>query len=164
MTQVFELGTMIVTLLAFLIMLAIVIRFGFKPLSNMMEQRRQYIERQIREAEEGRAQAERLLAEHRELVEQARQESKQMVDAARARAEEQARQIVAAAEAEAARLLEENRKLIDRERQEALDSVLNQVAGLTVELTARLLRERVTPEVHQKMLKEAEKRLGELVC
>ncbi|WP_245632699.1 F0F1 ATP synthase subunit B [Alicyclobacillus kakegawensis] len=160
----FEFGTMIVTLLAFLIMLAIVIRFGFKPLSNMMEQRRLYIERQIAEAEEGRAQAERLLAEHRELVDQARRESKQMVDAARARAEEQARQIVAAAEAEAERLLEENRKLIERERQEALDSVLNQVAGLTVELTGRLLRERVTPEVHQEMLKEAEKRLGELVC
>jgi F-type H+-transporting ATPase subunit b len=162
--QVIELGTMIVTLLAFLIMLAIVVRFGFKPLSNMLEQRRLYIERQITEAEEGRAQAERLLAEHRQLVEQARQEAKQMVDAARARADEQARQIIAAAEAEAARLLEENRKLIERERQEALDSVMDKVAGLTVELTTKLLREHVTPEVHQRMLKEAEERLGELVC
>lgn len=160
----FSIGTLIVSLIAFLILFWVIKTFAFEPLAKMLEQRREHIERQISEAEEGRAQAERLLAEHRQMLDEARHEAKQMVDSARARADEQARQIVAEAQAEAQRLLEENRNLIERERQEALNAVLDKVSALTVELTTKLLHNHVTESVHDEMLKEAEQKLGELVC
>ncbi|GGJ10953.1 hypothetical protein GCM10010885_20230 [Alicyclobacillus cellulosilyticus] len=160
----FETGTFIVSIVAFLIMFLIIRRYGFKPLADMLEQRRQYIERQISEAEEGRAQAEALLAEQRRLLEEARQEARNIVEAARARADEQAREILQAAQAEAQRLLEENRQMIAREREEALNAALREVADITVRLTAKLLQQNVTDAVHEKLLAEAEKKLGELVC
>lgn len=160
----FQIGTLVVSLIAFLILFWLIKVYGFEPLAKMLEKRRQHIEQQITEAEEGRAQAERLLAEHRQMLDEARHEAKAMVDSARGRADEQARQIVAEAQAEAARLLEENRSLISRERQEALNGVLEQVSALTVELTTKLLQGHVTEAVHEEMLKEAEKKLGELVC
>lgn len=160
----FSIGTLIVSLIAFLILFWIIKAFAFEPLAKMLEQRREHIERQITEAEEGRAQAERLLAEHRQMLDEARHQAREMVDSARGRADEQARQIVANAQAEAGRLLEENRNLIDRERQEALNAVLEKVSALTVELTTKLLHNHVSDVVHEEMLQEAEKKLGELVC
>lgn len=160
----FQIGTLIVSLIAFLILFWFIKVFGFGPLAKMLEQRRQHIEQQIHDAEEGRAQAQRLLAEHQKMLDEARREAKDLVESARARADEQARQIVAQAQSEASRLLEENRTLIDRERQEALNAVMDKVSALTVELTTKLLHNHVSETAHEEMLKEAEKKLGELVC
>ncbi|MBX6352106.1 MAG: F0F1 ATP synthase subunit B [Thermoflavifilum sp.] len=164
MVRLFELGTFVVSIITFLILFWLIKHFGFEPLAKMLEQRRVHIETQISEAEKSRAEAEALLAEQRRLLEEARQEAKRLLESAQARADEQARQIVAEAQAEAQRILEEGRQVIERERAEALSAVLDRVSQLTVELAAQLLREHVTPQVHEEMLQEAEKRLGELVC
>lgn len=161
--SIIEPGTLIVSLLGFLITFWIIAKVAFKPLAKMMEQRRLHIEGQIRDAEDGRAQAERILAEQRELLEQTRHDAKEIMDVARVRAETQAQDIVQQAQAETQRLLAEGRSLIERERAEAMNGVLEKVAGLTVELTTKLLRNHVTEPVHADMLGEAQKQLGELV-
>ncbi|MDQ0189423.1 F0F1 ATP synthase subunit B [Alicyclobacillus cycloheptanicus] len=160
----FETGTFVVSIVTFLILFWLIQRFGFKPLANIMEQRRLHVEKQISDAEQQRAEAEKLLAEQRALLEQARQDARNLLDAARARADEQARSIIAEAQAESQRLLDEARQLIERERTEALNAALQQVAEITVELTSKLLRNHVSETVHKEMLQEAEKQLGELVC
>lgn len=160
----FELGTFLLSIISFLIVFWIISKVGFKPLAKMLEQRRIHIETQISEAEQGRMQAEKILAEQRQLLEQARHDAKEMMDAARMRADEQARAMIREAQAEAARILEENRAQIERERNEALQAVLDKVAGLSVELTTKLLHNHVSSAVHEEMLAEAEKKLGELVC
>jgi len=160
----FEIGTFVFSIVMFLIMFWIVSRFGFKPIAKMLENRRAHVETQITEAEESRAQAERLLNERAQLLEEARQEARYIIESARSRADEQGRQLLVQAQAEAARMLEDNRKQIERERQEALNSVLGTVSDLTVELTTKLLHDHVSAEVHKEMLAEAEKKLGELVC
>ncbi|WDM02884.1 F0F1 ATP synthase subunit B [Alicyclobacillus cycloheptanicus] len=162
--MVFETGTFVVSIVTFLILFWLIQRFGFKPLANIMEQRRLHVEKQISDAEQQRAEAEKLLAEQRALLEQARQDARNLLDAARARADEQARSIIAEAQAESQRLLDEARQLIERERTEALNAALQQVAEITVELTSKLLRNHVSETVHKEMLQEAEKQLGELVC
>lgn len=160
----FEIGTFVVSIITFLILFWLIQKFGFKPLANVMEQRRQHVEKQISDAETQRADAEKLLAEQRAMLEQARVDARNLLDAARARADEQVRTILAEAQAESQRQLDEARQLIERERTEALNAALEKVAGLTVELTDRLLRSHVSEAVHQEMLAEAQKQLGELVC
>jgi F-type H+-transporting ATPase subunit b len=161
---VFELGTFVLSIVSFLIVFWIISRVGFKPLGKMLQDRRLYIETQITDAEQGRKEAEGILADQRQLLEQSRQEAKTLLDAARVRADEQAREMIREAQAEAARVLEENRAAIERERTEALNETLTKVAALTVELTTKLLHNHVSEPVHAEMLTEAEKRLGELVC
>lgn len=160
----FELGTFIFSILCFLLMFWIVSRFGFKPIAKMLEQRRVHVETQIADAERGRIEAERILAEQQQLLEQARTDAKNLLEAARVRADEQARTIIQEAQAESERVLAEGRALIERERAEALNEVLKKVTGLTVELTTKLLHNHVNAQVQEEMLSEAEKRLGELVC
>ncbi len=159
-----EVGTLVISLLTFLVMFWLIQHFAFKPLANMLEQRRNHVETQLSEAEEGRAEAEKLLAQQRDLLDQSRREARELLDAARMRADEQAHQLVEEAQAESQRILAEARTLIEQERAEALAGVMEQVTQLTVELTTKLLRDHVSDAVHAEMLKEAEQRLGELVC
>lgn len=161
--NIIEPGTMIVSLLGFIITFFIIYRVTYKPLASMMEQRRQHVEGQIRSAEEGRTEAERILMEQRQLLEEARRDAKEIMENARTRADQQAQELVAAAQAEATRLLEEGRSLIERERAEVLSGVMEQVSTLTVELATKLLRNHVSQPVHEEMLQEAQKNLVELV-
>lgn len=164
MGSVFQLGTFIFSIISFLIVFFFIQRFAFRPLSNMMDQRRKYVETQIIDAEKSREEAANLLSEQKRLLDEARKEAKQLLDAARVRSDEQAREILQKAEDEATRILEENRAAIVRERDEALAAVTTRVAALTVELTTKLLHDHVSPSLHDEMISEAEKRLGELVC
>lgn len=160
----FELGTFIVSIVAFLIMYWIIRRYGFGPMAKMLEKRRQYVEGQITDAEQNRLQAEQFLTEQRQLLEAARHQAKELLDAARLRAEEQATDILNEAQSESRRLLEENRQMIERERTEVLNGVMASVSALTVELSEKLLRRNLSLEAHEEMVKEAEKLLGELIC
>lgn len=159
----FEVGTFIMSIIMFLLMFWLVSYFGFKPIANMLEKRRNHVTTQIEEAERGRSEAQEILEEQRRLLEEAKNDARAIVEAARARADEQAQQFIKEAQAESERVLAEGRQLIERERTEALNEVLTKVSNLTVELTTKLLRDHVTDTIQQEMLKEAEQRLGELV-
>ncbi len=160
----FEFGTFIVSIVTFLILFWIIKTYGFAPLARMLEQRRQLIEGQITEAEQNRLQAEKYLNEQHILLDEARKQAKEIVDAARARADEQAREIVVAAEEEASRHLESNRQLIERERAEAMNQVMSSVSSLTVDLSEKLLHRHADETAHNEMVQEAEKMLGDLAC
>ncbi len=159
----FELGTFIVSIVGFLIVFWIIFHFGYKPFANILEKRREYVESQITDAEQRKVQADAVLAENQKLLEDARRQSKEILENARLRADEQMRSVIEAAEKESRRLLEEAREQIERERKETLDTVLQTASALTVQVAEKLLMNHVTEPVHAELEKEAEERLGELV-
>lgn len=159
----FELGTFIVSIVGFLIVFWIIFHFGYKPFANILEKRREYVESQITDAEQRKVQADAVLAENQKLLEDARRQSKEILENARLRADEQMRSVLEAAEKESRRLLEEAREQIERERKETLDTVLQTASALTVQVAEKLLMNHVTEPVHAELEKEAEERLGELV-
>ena len=159
----FELGTFIVSIVGFLIVFCIIFHFGYKPFANILEKRREYVESQITDAEQRKVQADAVLAENQKLLEDARRQSKEILENARLRADEQMRSVLEAAEKESRRLLEEAREQIERERKETLDTVLQTASALTVQVAEKLLMNHVTEPVHAELEKEAEERLGELV-
>ena len=163
MWRVFELGTFIVSIVGFLIIFWIIFHYGYKPFAGILEKRRLYVESQITDAEARKVQADTVLAEHQKMLEDARKQSKEILETARLRADEHMRSVIEAAEKESRRLLEEAREQMERERKETLDTVLQTASALTVQVAEKLLRNHVTQPVHEELEKEAETRLGELV-
>lgn len=159
----FELGTFLVSIVGFLIVFAIIFKLGYKPFARILEARRVYVETQVSEAEQRKLQAEEILAENQRILEDARRQSREILDTARLRADEHLRSVVENAEKESKRLLEEAREQIERERKETLATVLQSASALTVQMAEKLLLNHVTPAVHEELEKEAKERLGELV-
>src|ERR687887_2294246 len=76
-------GLMIWTIVAFLITLFVLKRYAFGPIQKTIDERRERIQRSIQEAEDARAEARRLLEEHRALIGQARGQAEQILTEAR---------------------------------------------------------------------------------
>lgn len=103
-------GDIIYQLLMFIILLALLRKFAWQPLMNIMKQREEHIANEIDQAEKHRQEAEKLLQEQRELMKQSRQEAQELIENARKLAEEQKEQIIASARMEAERLKEAAKK------------------------------------------------------
>lgn len=136
-----NLGYLLVQVFNFLILLVIMRAWVFKPLVNMLEERREKVAQGLedaRVAEEARAKAEE---EAQKIITEAQQEANQRVREATQRAEEEARELRASAEEEAGEVMESARREAEREREEALLELRGQIASLAMSAAQKLIGE-----------------------
>lgn len=145
-------GTIIYQLLMFIILLALLRKFAWQPLMNIMKQREEHIANEIDQAEKRRQEAEKLLEEQRELMKQSRQEAQALIENARKLAEEQKEQIVASARAEAERVKEVAKKEIEREKEQAMAALREQVASLSVLIASKVIEKELTEQDQRKLI------------
>ena len=125
-------------------------KFGFPIITSMVEKRNATIEKSLKDAKEVEAQMSAMMAEHAQMLEEARKEKAQMLREAAdirnkiiADGKEQARQIVeqdrAAARAE-----------IEAEKEAALRDVRKEVAVLSVSIAEKILRKELSEDKEQR--------------
>ena len=146
-------GTIVVELITFLVMLAILARYVYPEVVKRAEARQRLIADQLTEAEKSRADAETSLKEAEAKLIEARKAAQGMLDAA-TKSGEQVRQELKAEE-EAKRLMEAARKEIEGERERAIQSVRNEVAGLVVAATEKVLGETLDADKHKRLIDRA---------
>lgn len=158
----FELGTMLFQLTAFIILMLVVVKFAFKPLSGMMQKRADYIESQIKSAEENRKQAEKYLEEQKQALEQARLEAKEMIERAKKQKEREAEEIIAKAQERAERMIQEATKEIEREKEKAIASLRAEVGSLSVQLASKLLQKEIDEKGQEQLVERYLEQVGRL--
>lgn len=135
--------------LTFLIVLAILWKFGFPVIVNMVNERKEYIDSSLRKAHEANEKLANIQKEGESILQQAREQQAQILreaantrDAIVEKARENARQ-------EGARLLGEAKSEIENEKQAAISDIRRQVATLSVEIAEKILREKLTGDKAQ---------------
>ena len=125
-------------------------KFGFPIITDMVDKRNSTIEKSLKDAHEIEAQMAGMLAEHAQMLEDARKEQAQILrEAADTRskliadAKEQARE-------EAAKILADARSEIAAEKEAALRDVRKEVAVLSVSIAEKILRKELADEGEQK--------------
>jgi F-type H+-transporting ATPase subunit b len=152
-------GLMIWTIVAFLITLFVLKRYAFGPIQKTIDERRQRIEQSIREAEDARNEARRLLEEHRALIGQARGQAEEILVEARRVADAQRERVREETEADRQRRLEETRRQIEAETHRALEQIRGEVAELTLIAATKVTRKSLDDADHRRLIDEA---IGEL--
>jgi F-type H+-transporting ATPase subunit b len=153
-------GTVIVELLTFLIMLAVLARYVYPEIVKVAEARQRAIAEQLREAEKARADAETRLQEAQSKLEDARKTAQQVVDAANKSGEQVRQDLKQKAEDEARRIGEAARKEIEAERERALQSARQEVAGLVVIATQKVIGETLDGPKHRQLIERAIKEVA----
>lgn len=136
--------------LIFGVVFLILAKFGFPVITGMVRSRRDHIAASLRDAEEARRQlacveesCRKLMAEARmeqdRLLEQARQSARQIVEDARQQASSEASLIIAKAKDE-----------IEAQKQESLTELKNTVAGFSIAVSSRILRDELSSDDAQK--------------
>jgi F-type H+-transporting ATPase subunit b len=152
-------GLMIWTIICFLITLFVLKRFAFGPIQKMIDERRERIRRSIEEAEKARAEARRLLEEHRALIAQARGQGEEILSEARKVAEAQRQRVRDETEADRQRRLEETKRQIEAETQRALQQIRAEVAELTLMATTKVTGKVLDDADHRRLIDDAIKDL-----
>jgi F-type H+-transporting ATPase subunit b len=148
-------GLMIWTLIAFGVTLWVLRRYVFPQIQDQLDKRQRAIEETIDTAERTKREADQLLAEYRQRLQEARQQAEDIVSRSRKAAETHQQEVTQAASLKQQEMLEQARRDIDTETRLALERIRKEVADLTVLATEKVTRKTLTSEDHQRLIQEA---------
>ena len=152
-------GLMIWTLVCFAITFFVLRKYAFGPIQKTIDERRERIRSSVEEAEHARAEARRLLEEHKQLIAQAKNEAGGILAEARKVADSQRDRAREEIEADRQRRLEDTRKQIEAETARALDQIRAEVADLTLIAASKVTGKVLDRDDHRKLIEDA---IGEL--
>jgi F-type H+-transporting ATPase subunit b len=152
-------GLMIWTLIVFGVSLYLLRRLAFPRIAEALDKRQHAIEESIDAAERTRTEADRLLAEYRERLSDARGQADEIVARARKTAEAHEEEVIGEARAKREEMMEQTRRDIEAETRRAIQAIRNEVADLTVLATEKVTRKTLTDDDQKRLVEEA---LGEL--
>lgn len=136
-------------LFGFLGLLFILIKFAWKPLLSALEERESSIESSLKAAEQARNEMANLKAENEKLIQEARIERDTMLKKAQDASVKMIEDAKIEAGKQGAIMIEKAKAAIETEKKAALSEVKNQVALLTLEVTEKLLRKKLSDDKAQ---------------
>jgi F-type H+-transporting ATPase subunit b len=156
-----NLGDIIYQLVLFLILLALLKKFAFGSIMNMMKQREEHIANEITSSEERNKEAQKLIEEQRELLKQARLEAQSLVENAKKLGEQQKEEIIQAAREESGRLKDGALKEIEQEKEQAVAELRAQVASLSVLIASKVIEKELNEQEQEKLINDYINEVGE---
>jgi F-type H+-transporting ATPase subunit b len=148
-------GLMIWTLLTFFAAVFLLAKFAFPRIQEALDRRQHAIEDSIEHAEQMRKDADDLLAEYRERLNEARGQADEIVERARKAAEVHERDALEEARARREQLLEQTRRDVEAETRRAIQEIRREVADLTVLATEKVTRKTLTPDDQRRLVEDA---------
>jgi F-type H+-transporting ATPase subunit b len=148
-------GLMIWTLVCFFITFLVLKRYAFGPIQKAIDERRDRIRQSLDDADKARAEARRLLEEHRALIGQARSQAEEILAETRRVAEAQRERVKDETEADRQRRLEETRRQIEAETHRALEQIRTEVAELTLVAASKVTGKALDDADHRRLIDEA---------
>ncbi len=157
----FHVGDMIVQLIFFLILLALVGKFAWGPVMNMMKKREEYVASEIEAAEQSRIEAEKAAKEATDQLKQMKLEAQKIIEDAKNAGVKQEQDIIEAARQEADRIKKAAQEEIQNEKEKALQALQDQVASLSVLIASKVIEKELSAQDQEKLINEYIKEVGE---
>ncbi|ADG83723.1 F0F1 ATP synthase subunit B [Thermincola potens] len=148
----------------FLILLFILNKLLYKPMLQMLDDRKKSIEDAINSAETAKAEAEALRKEYETRLAEAKKEAQDIIAKATKLGEEMKKEIVANAQEEANKAIRKAQEEIAREKDAAVAALRDEVATLAVMAAGKVLGKAISVEDHEKLVKDFVQEVGGLKC
>ena len=150
----FSPGLFVVSLILLLALIALMVKFAWKPILNSLEERESGIENALAAAENARKEMQNLQADNAKLVKEARAERDAMMKEARdirdnmiAEAKEDAKEVTT-------KLIENAQASIAQEKQAALAEIKKNVAELSIGIAESVIKKELSNKKDQLELVE----------
>lgn len=156
-----EWGTMIITLITFLVLLALLKKFAWGPLKDIMDQRQNDINKDIDDAEQAKLNAQKLEEENNQTLKATQQEVQKILEDAKLQAREQQEQIIHEANTRANGMIETAQNEINSQKERALVDINNQISQLSVSIAAKVLNKEISEEDQKALVDKYIKEAGD---
>ena len=138
----------------FLLFLAIIWTFAFKPVARMLADRKARIEQGLKDAEQARNDRENAEAERVATLTEARREANDILARAQKVAQETRDADIAATKEELERLRQRTAAEIEAEKARAISDVRAEVADLALQAAGRVVGETMTSDRERRLVEE----------
>ncbi|MCB1059221.1 MAG: F0F1 ATP synthase subunit B [Calditrichaeota bacterium] len=150
-----EPGSIIWTIVTFLIVVWLVGKFGWKPIIKGLTDRENSIRTDLETAKAEREKAGALLADYKQAMANAKKEAADIIQKAQDSADKHRAEAEAEAKQQGQKLIEKARVDIERESDAAKAELSRHVAELTAKATSRLLGRVIDDKEHERLIMEA---------
>ena len=132
-------GVMVWTLVIFIVLLLVLSKYAFKPITKAVEDREKALADAIDAAQRDRDESNRLLQDQREQIATARNEAQKIIADARAAAEQVRGKLIEQAHGETGELLDRARREIVAERDRAIADMRLEAVDLAIAGASRVI-------------------------
>ena len=147
-------GLMIWTVAIFLIVLLILSRYAFKPITAAVQAREKALEDAIEGAKHDREEAAKLLDEQRKHLEASRDEGQKIVASARAAAEEVRHDMLEAARTQQQEIIDKARADINRERDAAIADLRREAVDLAIVGASKVIEKNLDDKSNRDLIEK----------
>jgi len=150
-----DLATFIGQLVSFLILLGLLVYFGYKPIRKMLDERANRIKESMEQAEATKQEYERAEVAVREQISKARQEGQAVISQATQVGDRFKEEAKEEARKEAQAIVDRTRVELERERDKAIDDLRREFADTAILAAEKVINEALDKEKHRKLIEEA---------
>jgi F-type H+-transporting ATPase subunit b len=147
-----EPGTILWTVITFVILAFLLGRFAWKPLLQVLEEREESIREALDGSQKARAEAEELLRKNKEILTTARRETAAIIEQGRRESDTLRSEILSRARKEAQDLVEQGKRQVQHEQKQAIVELRQQVADVAIQAAERLIEESLDDTRHRDLV------------
>jgi F-type H+-transporting ATPase subunit b len=147
-----EVGTIIWTVITFIILAALLGRFAWKPMLQILEQREAGIKDSLDQARRAREESEEILRKNQEILAGARRETAVILEQGKRESEGMRAELLAKARKEAQDLVEQGKRQIQHEQKQAIEQLRGQVAELAIRGAEHLISRSLDDAAHRELV------------
>ena len=140
--------------LAFLVVFFLVAKYGFPVITEMVEERKRYIDESLQKANEANERLAGIEKESERIITEARQHQAEILKQAKETGDRIIQTAREQAENESAKLILNAKEQISAEKQKALSEINQTVADVSVVIAEKIMRQKLTNNEEQQKLIE----------
>ncbi|UZQ83642.1 F0F1 ATP synthase subunit B [Thermoanaerobacter sp. RKWS2] len=155
----FNVWTFIITIINLLVLYYILKRLLFKPVTKFLEDRENKIKSSLEEADKERQEAYSLKAKYEEILKNADNEGKAIIEKAQKAAEDKANKIIENANKEAENIIEKAKEEAMLEKIKAMHDLRTEISQLVIDAASRVLEKKL-PVADEDLINEVIEEAG----
>ena len=152
-------GLFIWTIVTFLVLLALLAKFAWRPLLQALETRQNAIRKSLDDAQQAKQDLERLNAESAQIIARARVDADAIITQSRADGERLREEIRQKARGEADLIVKNAERQIQLETSRALQQIRHEAVELSVMIASKIIQRNLTKDDNERLIDEALKQV-----
>ncbi len=150
------------TVIAFVIVFLVLKKFAIPKIMEGLDERSEKIEGDIKNAENTREEADKMLADYKAQLADARAEAKKIIDEGKSLGENLRQETITKAQEEANQLITRAQEEIAREKEKAIKELQSQIADISIEVASKVVQKSLSMEEHGKLIDDYVAEVGKL--
>jgi F-type H+-transporting ATPase subunit b len=150
------------TFIAFVIVVFVLKKFAIPSIMEGLDKRTEQIEGDLKSASMTKEEAEKLMADYKAQLDEARTEAKKIIDEGKSLGENLRQEAITKAQEEANQLIVRAQEEIGREKDKAIKELQSQIADISIEVASKVVQKSLSREEHGKLIDDYVAEVGKL--